>query len=248
MQADEYVKLADVEDDLWYFRALHAHVRRELLARVPTTQATRILDAGCGTGGLLKRVVPLSSHWTWSAIDFMPQACELTRLRCPGCDIREASVTSLPFDDASFDVVASVDVICQVPYPVDSTKALAEFMRILRPGGFLILNVPAYRWMWSYHDISCHTRHRYSRKEFREQIVHAGFRLGRISHWNALPFPLVVAKRKLFVSPPGASDVRAQPAMIEGVLRGAMAVEQAWLRTGGSFAWGTSLFATATKS
>ncbi len=247
MQANEYVKLADVEDDLWYFRALHAHVRREVRARIPAAQTTRILDAGCGTGGLLKRLMPLSSRWIWSGIDFMPQACELARLRCPDCNIREASVTELPFEDGSFEVVVSVDVICQVPYPTESNKALAEFMRILKPGGFLVLNVPAYRWMWSYHDVSCHTRHRYSRKELRDQIAEAGFRLERISNWNALPFPLVVAKRKLFVSPPGSSDVRAQPAIVEGVLRGAMAVEQAWLGMGGSFVWGTSLFATATK-
>lgn len=247
MHSDEYVKLADVEDQLWYFRSLHAHVRRELRRRVQPDATLSLLDAGCGTGGLIKRMRGESARWTWSGIDFMPLACELARWRCPGCDIREASVTQLPFADASFDVVASVDVICQVPYPDDSDTALNEFYRVLKPGGLLIVNVPAYRWLWSYHDVSCHTRYRYSAKELRAQLERGQFNVERISHWNALPLPILVAKRKLFVSPPGSSDVRPLPAPLEFALRGAMAVEHGWMKTGANWAWGSSLLGVARK-
>ena len=248
MHADEYVKLADVEDELWYFRSLHAHVRRELRLRVPATSAVSILDAGCGTGGLIKRLHLESPSWTWSGIDFMPLACELARVRCPGCDIREASVTALPFPDSSFDIVASIDVICQVPFPDESLQALREFKRVLKPGGLLVVNVPAYRWMWSYHDVSCHTRHRYSGCELRRELNGGGFRVERLSHWNALPFPLVFAKRKLFVSPEGSSDVKALPAPAEAALRAAMALEHGWMGLGGNWSWGTSLFAVGRRS
>lgn len=247
MESAEYVKLAEVEDELWYFHALHAHVRRELQSHLPSTRQIRLLDAGCGTGGLLKRLQPHWPNWRWHGIDFMPQACESARRRCPGCDIREGSVLSLPYADESFDGVVSLDVLCQLSYPGESTRALAEFMRVLRPGGLLVLNVPAYRWMWSYHDVAVHSRHRYARKELREQIVQAGFRMARMSHWNALTFPVAVVKRKLFVSPPGSSDVRLQPAIVDRTFRGIMAVEKAWLQAGGRFAWGTSLLASATK-
>ncbi len=247
MEADEYLKLAELEDDIWYFRAAHAHVRRELLAHVVPGHPAKLLDAGCGTGGLLKRFGSLSPHWSWHGIDFMPQACELALRRCPGCDIRQASALQLPYEDASFDVVTSMDLMCQLSYPGESDRALAEIGRVLRPGGFLVMNAPAYRWMWSYHDVACQSRHRYSRREFKEQILKASFRLDRLTHWNALPFPLVFIKRKLFASPIGSSDLQMQPAVVEAMLRGVMAVERAWLRLGGRFAWGTSLFATATK-
>ncbi|NDB77378.1 MAG: methyltransferase domain-containing protein, partial [Verrucomicrobia bacterium] len=69
-------------------------------------------------------------------------------------------VEALPFADASFDAVVSADVVCQVENP---EAAAAEFMRVLRPGGVMVINVPAYRWMWSYHDDSCQTKHRYTR-------------------------------------------------------------------------------------
>lgn len=248
MEADEYLKLAELEDDIWFFRAAHAHVRRELLAHVPISRPAKILDAGCGTGGLLKRLADLSPSWTWSGIDFMPQACALARRRNPDCDIREASVLQLPFDDGSFDAVTCMDVLCQISYPEDSDRALAEIARVLKPGGLMVVNAPAYMWMWSYHDVACQSRHRYSRRDFRQQILNAGFRLDRLTHWNAIPFPLVLIKRKLFAGPPGSSDLHRQPTLVEAMMRGVMGIERAWLHLGGRFAWGTSLFAAATRA
>jgi ubiquinone/menaquinone biosynthesis C-methylase UbiE len=102
MQRDEYLKLAEVEDDMWYFRSLHGHARRELEARHAPGVPLKLLDAGCGTGGLMVRMRKARPAWTWSAIDFMPLACDLARERCPGCDIQQASVTALPFARRQF--------------------------------------------------------------------------------------------------------------------------------------------------
>ena len=285
MNADEYLKLAEVEDGLWYFHSLHAHVRRELhghvrrdlraqmwrelharvrelatgigdgdaapsprsgegAARAPRPQR-RILDAGCGTGGLILRMSAMRPAWKWSGIDFMPLACELARKRCgPEVEIREASITALPFADSSFDAVVSADVICQVDNP---DVAVGEFFRVLRPGGVVVINVPAYMWMWSYHDDSCQTKHRYTRPEMAALLTGAGFGLTRLTHLNALPFPLIWAKRKLFRSASDTSDVKAYPAPIEAMFRGLTAIEHAWLHTGSAWAWGTSVFAVARK-
>ena len=88
---------------MWYFRSLHAHVVRELRAAdLPANP--EVLDAGCGTGGLLLRAGQQWPGARWQAIDFMPLACELARKRCGGAvEIREASITDLPYGDASFD-------------------------------------------------------------------------------------------------------------------------------------------------
>jgi SAM-dependent methyltransferase len=247
MQRDEYLKLAEVEDDMWYFRSLHGHARRELEARHAPGVPLKLLDAGCGTGGLMVRMRKARPAWTWSAIDFMPLACDLARERCPGCDIQQASVTALPFGDASFDAVASVDVLSQIPFPDEATQAARELARVLKPGGTLVINVPAYRWMWSYHDESCQTRHRFAANEVKNLLQSAGLQVQRLTRWNALTFPLIVAKRKLFVRAGETSDVKPQPRWVEAGVRGLMGIEHAWLRLGGGWAWGTSLLAVAVK-
>jgi ubiquinone/menaquinone biosynthesis C-methylase UbiE len=150
-----------------------------------------VLDAGCGTGGLILRLRAARSDWRYSGIDFMPLACELARKRCgPDVDVRVASITDLPFADRSFDAVVSADEICQV---VNPEVAVREFFRVLRPGGVVVINVPAYMWMWSYHDDSCETKHRYTRREIDALFRGAGFEGGKTTHWNALPFPLLWA-------------------------------------------------------
>jgi SAM-dependent methyltransferase len=243
MNTDEYLKLAEVEDRMWYFRSLHEHVRRELAPVVPPTGA--VLDAGCGTGGLILRLRARHPGWKYAGIDFMPIACELGRKRCgPGVDLRVASITELPFADGSFDAVVSADVICQVENP---EVAVAEFLRVLRPGGVVVINVPAYMWMWSYHDDSCQTKHRYTRPEIAALLLGAGFAGPRTTHWNALPFPVVWAKRKLFRTSRDTSDVKDYPRAVDAAFGGLMAVEHVWRRLGGNWAWGTSVFGVARK-
>ena len=243
MNTAEYLKLAEVEDRMWYFRSLHGHVERELAHALPAGREARVLDAGCGTGGLILRLRERHPAWTWSGIDFSPLACELARQRTGG-DIREASITALPFGDGGFEAVVSADVVCQVENPA---AAAAEFFRVLRPGGLVVINVPAYRWMWSYHDDTCQTKHRYTRHEVRALLVTAGFRGVQATHWNALPFPLIYARRKFFRSTGDTSDVKLYPAPVELAFRAAMMAEHAWLRVGGRWAWGTSVFAVGRK-
>lgn len=250
MNNDEYLKLAEVEDRMWYFRSLHRHVGRLLKKNLGGNAAGaprphHLLDAGCGTGGMILRLRQEQPAWRWSGIDFMPIACELARQRCgAGVEIREASVTALPFADESFDGVVSADVLCQI---VDADLAVKEFFRVLRPGGVAVINVPAYMWMWSYHDDSCQTKHRYTRPEVEALMREAGFADRRTTHWNALPFPLVWAKRKLLRSDQDTSDVKDYSAPIDAMFRAMMAVEHAWLKAGGTWAWGTSVLAVARK-
>ena len=243
MNNDEYLKLAEVEDRMWYFRSLHAHIARELTPTVPAGGS--VLDAGCGTGGLILRLRAQQPGWRYAGIDFMPIACELARQRCGAdVDVRVASITELPFADGSFDAVVSADVVCQVENP---EVAAAEFFRVLRPGGVVVINVPAYMWMWSYHDDSCQTKHRYTRPEIASLLDGAGFVEGWTTHWNALPFPAVWAKRKLFRRPADTSDVKDYPRWVDACFGGLMSLEHAWLRLGGRWAWGTSVFGVARK-
>src|SRR5438045_607097 len=97
MHSDEYLKLAQVEDRMWYFRSLHRHVQREL-ARADFPADARILDAGCGTGGLMLRLRSAWPRARFTGIDLMPLACELARKRCgPDVEVRLGDITALPF-------------------------------------------------------------------------------------------------------------------------------------------------------
>jgi ubiquinone/menaquinone biosynthesis C-methylase UbiE len=247
MELEEYTKLAELEDRMWYYRSLHGHIARELDAwtRNGTARSPAVLDAGCGTGGLILRLRRSRPSWRFTGIDFMPRACELARERCgPEVDIQVASVTNLPFPNESFDAVVSNDVLCQVENP---DVAVAEFYRVLRPGGIAVINVPAYMWMWSYHDDACQSKHRFTRAELRQHLTAAGFTDRRVTHWNALPFPAIWARRKLGRTPDHTSDLKVYPAVIESAFNGIMAIEHAWIRRGGRWGWGTSILAVAKK-
>lgn len=245
METDEYLKLAEVEDRMWYFRALHALVGRAVTREAKP--AARVLDAGCGTGGLLLRLRQALPGCRFSGIDFMPLACELARRRCgAGVEVREASVTALPFAEASFDIVTSADVVCQIDRP-SADAAIAEFFRVLRPGGFVVINVPAYMWLFSYHDVACHTRHRFTRPELEALLGAAGFVSRRLTHWNALLFPVICAKRKWIRREGETSDVKLYPAPLEAVFNGLLSLERGWIGAGGNWAWGSSIFAVARK-
>lgn len=275
VEIEEYRRMAAVEDAMWYYRALHQHLERELTAGLgeggrrwrrgtpstgktpapppraenPPGQADRamwqILDAGCGTGGLIRRLEPVHPEWRWTGVDVEPLACELARGRVARSEIVEASVTALPFGDASFDAVVSADVLYHLD---DDALALREYARVLRPGGRIVINVPAHRWLWSYHDVAVHGRRRYVRKELRARLEAAGLQVNRLTHWNLLPLPLVIVRRKMLPAPRSGSDVRLYPQPVEAIFNGLMAVERGGLRTLRSFPVGTSILAVATKA
>jgi len=241
MNDTEYHQLAELEDRLWHFEALHDHVRRALTKhKFPPNAA--LLDAGCGTGGLLRKL----GRWFPTAqahgMDFSPLAVEFARQRTPN-SIHEGSVTALPFPAASYDAIISLDVLCQIERAAD---ALAEFSRCLRPGGLAIINVPAYEWLWSYHDDAVQSHHRFTRSELKKLFSDAGLQPVYATYWNTFLFPAIVVRRK-FLPPPrdGSSDVREYSPLISAILRTLLATERLWLRTGLTLPFGTSVFVVA---
>jgi len=243
MEPDEYRKMAEVEDAMWYYRALHRHVGRSLGRAVGAAQAA-VLDAGCGTGGLLRRLHAAYPAWRLTGLDFSPLACALARERTGG-DVREGSVTALPFPDATFDAIVSCDVVCQVE---DPAQAVREFHRCLKPGGAVVLTMPAYAWLFSYHDRAVGNLRRYTRGGVADLLRGAGFRVETGTYWNLLPLPLAIVRRKLTPPASEVSDVRLYPAPVEAMFNGLMAVEHGWLGAGGRLPAGSSVLTVGRKT
>lgn len=231
MHADEYRRMFEVEQTHWWYLNLHDLVL-DLLNRNPPASATErpeILDAGCGTGQMAVRFAERGAEVT--AMDFSPHALELCRER--GLTrLVGGSVNALPFDDASFDTVVSLDVLCHVS--VEEDQAARELARVLRPGGTLVLNLPAYNWLRGQHDVVVHTARRYSRRRVRALLARAGLEVVSVGHWNTFLFPLAaavrLASRWRMRGDDAPSDVGPVHPLVNRTLRVVLAAERAVMR------------------
>ena len=234
--------MAEVEDRMWYYLALHRHVGRSLLSQLKRS-AAKVLDAGCGTGGLLRGLKNVAPTWQFTGLDFSSLACDLARERT-GVEIVQGSIAAMPFADASFDAVVSCDVLCQI---ADTHAALREIYRCLHPSGIVVLTMPAYQWMYSYHDREVANLRRYSRNEVNTLLGGSGFEILGSTYWNMLPFPLAVVRRKILRPADSKSDVRLYPAPVEKCFNGLMNIERAMLRAGFRLPFGSSVLTVAKK-
>ncbi|MCA9726359.1 MAG: class I SAM-dependent methyltransferase [Candidatus Eisenbacteria bacterium] len=226
MEAIEYTTLRSLEDTFWWYRGLHRLVL-DALADLPPG---RVLDGGCGTGGLLSRLA--AQHRT-IGVDYSPHALRFARERGLPHLLR-GSVERIALENGSVDAVVSLDVLYHAAV-TDDRVALAEFRRVLRPGGRLVLNLPAFDALRSSHDAAIHTARRYRRAPLSRMLEEAGFVVDRITYWNTLLFPGLAALRFLrkgaaHEEGPPRSDVTELPGWINGTLHGVLRLERALVR------------------
>ncbi len=242
MQLDEYRKLAEVEERMWYFRTLNRRMAHWLGRLLPAGPA-RVLDAGCGTGGLIKALQQTNPVWRVTGLDFSPVACELARERTRA-EVVQGSIMELPFGPGGFDAVLACDVLSQVD---DDALALRECARCVRPGGPVLANVPAYPWLRSYHDVATETKNRYTKMRLTDMFRAAGFEVVFATYVNSLTLPLLIARRKVFKPTNPTSDVHLYPAPVEAVFRGMTTLEYQFTRRGWPLPAGSSVFVAGRK-
>ena len=198
MEPAEYALMDEAEGRMWWYRALHGRLLHAL-----DGIAGPVLDAGCGTGGLLAALAAQRPDLQLFGVEWAAMAASRAAAKS-GARVVRGSVNALPFADASFAAILSADVLCHAA--VQPEIALAELRRVLRPGGRLLVNMPAFGWLMSDHDRQVHNARRVNARALHAMLEQAGFTGIRTRYWNGLLLPLMVARRKLPMRAP-RSDV-----------------------------------------
>jgi SAM-dependent methyltransferase len=229
MEPGEYDNIAAAEAGHWWYvgmREIAAGLLTQVcppLAPGHAESARDILDAGCGVGGGLRW---LSAYGQVTGIDLHPLAIRYSAQ--VSRRLSQASVQALPFCDQSFDLVTSFEVLYHLAVS-DDCLALAEMARVLRPGGWLLVRVPAHDWMRGAHDRLVHTRHRYGRAELERKLLEAGFRLSRLTGVGVSLLLPAIVRRAVQRGQGAKSDVVVPPPALNSLLLAVLRAEGRWL-------------------
>jgi SAM-dependent methyltransferase len=226
----------------WWYRG-RRRVLRAQLDRLPLAPGARLLDAGCGSGRTLDE---LARYGRASGIDLSPEAVAAAQRRGHR-DVRVGRVEELPYPDATFDVVTCLDVIEHTP---DDRASLAELRRVARPGGLLLVTVPAYQGLWSWHDeVNLHFR-RYDSASLRAAAREAGWDVVSDTHFNSVllgPAAVVrLAQRRR--ARHTHSDLELTPPRLNGLLELPLRLESRLVAAGTRLPAGLSLLAVLRRS
>ncbi|TSC88471.1 MAG: methyltransferase type 11 [Microgenomates group bacterium Gr01-1014_5] len=208
MQLSEYKNIFDNEEHHFFYVGNRLVILNLVKKYTQGKKSLNILDAGCGTGMLAKKLQTIGRV---TGVDISPEAIKYAQQR--DVQARLASVTELPFKDNTFDLIVSIDVLYHQLVNND-LKAISEFKRVLKPRGVLILKVPAYNWLRGSHDIVVHTKHRYTANELKQLTTKTGLKILKASYFASFLLPLAIVKRLIesVMRPKHAgSDVSSPP-------------------------------------
>jgi SAM-dependent methyltransferase len=184
-----YDRMAEHDSRHWWYRARRKVLARLITRAIPVPASARILEIGCGTGHNLEMLGQFG-HVDAIEVDPASRALASQRLGRAVGDAPLPELVGVPF--GHYDVIALLDVLEHI---ADDHAALEAIRLRLKPGGKILLTVPAHPWMWSGHDVANHHHRRYTRAAFRKVIAGAGFKIDQFSAFNSLLFPLAVTQR-----------------------------------------------------
>lgn len=239
MQRSEYFNISRLENDHWWYKANREFSLRLLNRYLPAKSNLNILDIGCGTGGT---TVSLKKFGNVTGIDFNPVAIKLAK-KYNINQLFLANVNRLRFKNNSFDLVTSFDVLYH--QKVNIAQSLLEVFRVLRPGGYFLIRVPAYKFLFGGHDKVVHTAYRFNNREMEQLLKTNGFKIKRSTYFNwSLFFPALFWRT--VINNHAKSDIVPVWRSLNFFLYILIKIES-YLATYINFPWGTSVYSLATK-
>jgi len=244
MQQHTYAIMDRVEDSHWWFvgrRAiLEMFLRNIVQSSKFNVQSPKILDVGCGTGANLEM---LSAFGEAEGVDVSDDALEFCRRK--GLAVQKGLAESLPYADDTFDITTALDVVEHLD---DDIAGLKEMYRVTKSGGYSLIFVPAFMWLWGVQDDVSNHRIRYTKKQIVERLEKAGYEIERATYANWTFFAPILGGRTIMkltgIKPESENNVNISA--LNGVFGKLFSAERFWLKHL-NFPFGVSIVAVARK-
>jgi len=245
MQQHTYAIMDEVEGSHWWFvgrRAILESFLDTIIQKIGNSQsAVRILDVGCGTGANLEM---LSQFGEAEGVDVSDDALEFCRRK--GLKAQKGLAEKLPFPDESFEITTALDVVEHLD---DDIAGLKEMFRVTNRGGYSLIFVPAFMWLWGVQDDVSNHRIRYTKKQIVERLENAGFTVERATYANWTFFAPILAGRILMkitgLKPESENNINVSA--LNRVFGKLFASERFWLKNF-NFPFGVSIVVVAKKN
>jgi SAM-dependent methyltransferase len=247
MNPDELSNIAAAERDHWWYRGMRLILAEVLSRYVSVPACARVLEAGCGTGynsdWLRKQY-----GWRMFPVDLESRAIQYVR-KIDLSNAAQADIAALPFQDASFDLVLSLDVLVHFPRG-EEAKCVAELARVTKPSGLILLRVAAFEALRSRHSQFIDERQRFTRHRLIRTLTASGLRVLYCSYANSLLLPLAITKFRIWeplTRKVPATGIAKPADWVNDMLHLPLAFEARCIGSGLRFPLGQSLFAVAQK-
>ena len=245
MQQHTYAIMDEVEGSHWWFvgrRAILGSFLQGILERIRSPQsAIRILDVGCGTGANIEM---LSAYGEAEGVDVSDDALEFCRRK--GLKVQKGLAETLPYGDDSFDLTTALDVVEHLD---DDIAGLKEMYRVTRSGGYSLIFVPAFMWLWGVQDDISNHRIRYTKSQIVERLRAAGYEIERATYANWTFFAPILGGRTIMritgIKPESENNITVSA--LNGVFGKLFGAERFWLRNF-NFPFGVSIIVVAKKN
>lgn len=245
MQQHTYAIMDEVEGSHWWFVGRRAILESFLKGIIETLksniQTAKILDVGCGTGANIEM---LSQYGDAEGVDVSDDALEFCRRK--GLKAQKGLAEILPYADESFDLTTALDVVEHLD---DDVAGLKEMFRVTKTGGYSLIFVPAYMFLWGVQDDISNHRIRYTKKQIVTRLKEAGYSIERATYANWTFFTPILAGRTLMrmtgIKPESENNVNISA--LNGVFGKLFGAERFWLKNF-NFPFGVSIVIVAKKN
>ncbi|MEO6655705.1 MAG: class I SAM-dependent methyltransferase [Pyrinomonadaceae bacterium] len=245
MQQHTYAIMDEVEGSHWWFVGRRAILESFLQTIVQSLrsndQGLRILDVGCGTGANIEM---LSRYGAAEGVDVSDDALEFCRLK--GLKAQKGLAETLPYADETFELTTALDVVEHLD---DDIAGLKEMFRVTKRGGYSLIFVPAFMWLWGVQDDISNHRIRYTKRQIVERLEKVGYSVERATYANWTFFAPILAGRTIMkvtgIKPESENNITVSA--LNGVFGKLFGAERYWLRKF-NFPLGVSIVVVARKN